>query len=248
MVEKFLSSVLASATVSTVLLAALSFLLRGWITERLKNAIKYEYDRDMESYKNMLVRVHTATAEGQKAAIERRMKAFDRLWKVMLAIKKSTSVYNYHFDIRTKAEWLSLPSDSNFRSHIGGLDDDAILLLLGDAAIEEERPYVGEIVWSLFFAYRSFNVRLIHLARSSLSNPSAIDWIADLPTRGMLSAAVSVKEIEELDRLEIGKVDFVCGTIENKVLHSWKKLISGVEFGDEALKHAGDLLKAVKKF
>jgi hypothetical protein len=57
MMENFLGSILASATVSTLALAALTFLLREWITERLKNSIKYEYDRDIESYKSMLARL-----------------------------------------------------------------------------------------------------------------------------------------------------------------------------------------------
>lgn len=245
--ENFLGSTLASATVSTLALAALTFLLREWIAERLKNSIKYEYDRDIESYKSMLARVHAATAEGQKAAIERRMKAFDRIWKTMLAVKSNTAAYNLPFDIRTEVEWLNLPSNQDFRSHIGTLTDNSMLALLGDMAIEEERPYVGEIVWALFFSYRAFNIRLIYLARQSLSNPSYINWNADPPTRNLLVATLSEKELAEFDALRIAKVDFVCRLIEEKVLNSWHKLISGAEFGEEALKHANSLLKVVSR-
>ncbi|KFC66603.1 hypothetical protein FG94_03273 [Massilia sp. LC238] len=247
MIEKFLSSVLASATVSTMALAALAFLLREWIAERLKNSIKHEYDRDMESYKSMLGRVHAATAEGQKAAIERRMKAFDRMWKTMLSVRDSTGSYTFHFDIRTEAEWLDLPSNHNFRNLVGALDDNMMLRLMGDRTIEEERPYVGEVVWALFFAYRSFNMRLVHLARQSLSTPGSINWSADAATRGLLAATLSAEEIAEFDRLGISKVDFVRRTIEGKVLSAWHRLISGAEFGEEALRHAHALLKVVSR-
>jgi hypothetical protein len=46
----FLSSVAASATLSGLLL----WLFKNWVSERLKNAIKYEYDQKLESYKTEL--------------------------------------------------------------------------------------------------------------------------------------------------------------------------------------------------
>jgi hypothetical protein len=214
MAEYFLSSVITSVTVSTAALAMVTFLLGEWITERLKNAIKHEYDRDIESYKNMLARIHAATAEGQKAAIERRMKAFGRLWKTMLSIREKTSPYNMYYDIRTEIEWLDLPPNDDFQSHIGVVNDNMMLALSGDTSIEEERPYIGEIVWALFFAYRAFSLRLIYLSRQSLSNPSRINWNTDLSTRGLLVATLSVNELAELDRMEISKIDFVRRSIE----------------------------------
>jgi len=122
-----------------------------------------------------------------------------------------------------------------------------MLALSGDTSIEEERPYIGEIVWALFFAYRAFSLRLIYLSRQSLSNPSCINWNADLPTRGLLVATLSVNELAELDRMEISKVDFVWRSIEEKVLSAWHRLISGAEFGEEALKHASTLLKVASR-
>lgn len=120
-----------------------------------------------------------------------------------------------------------------------------IFSLMGDMKIEEERPYVGDVVWSLFFAYRAFNIRLIHLARSSLSNPTRVSWVSDAPTRSLIAATLSTRELAELDRLTISKVAFVRRTIEDKVLVAWQKLISGEEFGHEALSHANSLLKVV---
>lgn len=246
MPQDFVSFVLTSATVSTVALAVLAFLLRGWITERLKNSIKHEYDRDIESYKSILSRIHAATAEGQKAAIERRMKAFDRVWKAMLTIRESTSPYNLYFDIQTEAEWRDLPSNPRFRSHIGTLNED-VSAFLGDTKIEEERPYIGEIVWAHFFAYRSFNIRLMYISMSALSRPELIDWRADAPMRGLLVATLSAAELAQLDTLVIAKIDFVRRTLEDKVLSAWHKLISGEEFGAEALRHANALLKVVSR-
>jgi hypothetical protein len=247
MFERFLSSVLASATLSTIALTALAFLLREWITERLKNSIKHEYDLDIERYKSMLTRIHNATADGQKAAIDRRMKGFDRIWKAMLTLRKETGAYSLQFDIRTESEWRDLPSSPKFRSLIGALTDQIMLELMGDKTIEEERPYVGETVWALFFAYRAFHIRIIHLARESLSKPENINWLTDPPTRGLLFAILSPEEMSELDALHISKVQFIGRIIDEKVLRAWHRLISGAELGEEAMRHGSALLAAVSR-
>jgi hypothetical protein len=66
----FFLDALSAAIGGGLLLAVAAWLARSWITERLKNAIKHEYDREIASYKSALALVHSATAEGQKAAIE----------------------------------------------------------------------------------------------------------------------------------------------------------------------------------
>jgi hypothetical protein len=63
-----------------------------------------------------------------------------------------------------------------------------------------------------------------------------------LPTRGLVEATLSSKEITELDRMEIAKINFVRRTIEEKVLSAWRKLVSGEEFGEDELRHANALL------
>lgn len=245
MFEKFLSSVLASATLSTVAITALAFLFREWITERLKNSIKHQYDLEIERYKSMLMRIQNATADGQKAAIERRIKGFDRVWKAMLVLRKETGAYMLQFDIRTESEWVELPNSPRFRALISAITDPIMLELMGDSTIEEERPYVGEIVWALFFAYRAFHLRVIHLARESLSSPERINWLLDSPTRGLLSAVLSTEEMAKMDAFQISKVQFIGRVIDEKVLASWHKLISGAELGEEAMRHGSALLAAI---
>lgn len=48
------NTILSSVGVSTLLSAALVFLARNWISERIKNAIKHEYDEKLETHKAKL--------------------------------------------------------------------------------------------------------------------------------------------------------------------------------------------------
>lgn len=65
----FLWTVLASGAVSTLLTGALIFLSKTWITERLKNAIKHEYDAKLESHKAQLQAQNAIEIEGTKGRL-----------------------------------------------------------------------------------------------------------------------------------------------------------------------------------
>jgi hypothetical protein len=49
--QDLLISVVSSTVLSGLLAAALIFLARTWITQRLQKAIQYEYDQKLEAYK-----------------------------------------------------------------------------------------------------------------------------------------------------------------------------------------------------
>jgi hypothetical protein len=63
-------SILSSLTVSAALTASLVFLARSWIGERLKNAIKHEYDQKMETFKAQLQAEHQREIETLKARLQ----------------------------------------------------------------------------------------------------------------------------------------------------------------------------------
>jgi hypothetical protein len=52
--EAFALQTLSSTAVSTLLVGALAFIFRSWISERLKSAIKNEYDEKLETHKAKL--------------------------------------------------------------------------------------------------------------------------------------------------------------------------------------------------
>lgn len=54
MTLEFILTVITSATVSSALVGLLLWLTKSWISERLKNAIKNEYDQKLETHKSQL--------------------------------------------------------------------------------------------------------------------------------------------------------------------------------------------------
>ena len=247
-IQNFILETIATATTGGLLIAALAWLFRSWITERLKNAIKHEYDRDIESYRSALASVYSATAEGQKAAIEARIKAFDRVWKAVLALKNNVGCITTFLDILTVDEYKGIKDHKDFVTMVGELDESKLQKMLPDQQVEEARPYVGEVVWSLFYAYQAINIRIVFLAWSSVhTDEEKIHWHKDSATLALLRLALSDKEMQKFESLQIGKIDYFRKVIESKLLTAWKKLLSGEEIREEAIQHAQAIINATSK-
>src|SRR4051812_15071867 len=91
----------------------LMWLFKEWLSTRLKASIQHEYDRKLEAHKAQLKTeqelavlaiktevareaafhsaAHASFAEGQKAAMERKLNALDRAWSSVLQFKASLS-------------------------------------------------------------------------------------------------------------------------------------------------------------
>jgi hypothetical protein len=70
----FLSTVLSSAAVSTALAGLLLWLLKNWIAERLKGALKLEYDQKLEA-----IKVEMATLKEDRARkLEKLLSYYER--------------------------------------------------------------------------------------------------------------------------------------------------------------------------
>jgi hypothetical protein len=121
-----LIDVLSSTAVSTALSAILIWLSREWISTRLKASIEHEYAEKLETMKAQLkgehevailnirttfereaalqAAAHGSFAEEQKAAMERKLEAVDRLWNRILHVRGNLSPLIAFIDVMTLDE------------------------------------------------------------------------------------------------------------------------------------------------
>lgn len=69
MAADFIFAIITSAFVSAILAGLLLFLAKSWISERLKNAIKSEYDQKLETYKAELKAESDVAIENLKSRL-----------------------------------------------------------------------------------------------------------------------------------------------------------------------------------
>ena len=72
--NNLLVTILGSAAISTILVGSLSWLLRSWISERLKKAIQFEYDQKLQTFTTELSR----SSEDRTRKLERLLKHYER--------------------------------------------------------------------------------------------------------------------------------------------------------------------------
>src|ERR1700683_4370013 len=133
MIRDFVSTVISSATTSGLVI----WLSKEWISNRLKASIQHEYDKKLETHKAELkaeqelailniktslaseaafhAAAHASFSEGQKASIERKLNAVDRLWSFIVQFRSSLPPVLTFVDLLTVDEYRAAKEDPTFQ-------------------------------------------------------------------------------------------------------------------------------------
>jgi hypothetical protein len=231
---------------------------REWITARLKASIQHEYDQKLEAHKarlqaeNEIARLrlsreieqhaallntaHAALREGQKAGMERKLRAIDTVWGNIVKLRAITPMI-MHFIEAMNAEHLEAVSrDPKSKSMFGELSADKFKDI--SIGIEEVRPYVEDMAWALFIAYRALILRILFVVNLEKDKPKVLSWYEDPHTKNLITAVVNSNELAEIDATSLARFGRVLDVIERKLLTALRKTISGEESGVDAAQNA----------
>lgn len=269
-IQSFVVTIISSAGVSTLLAAAVVWLARSWIGERLRSSIKHEYDlklsalnaelrlqgdmhaamlrASIEKEAEKLRFATTSLGEAQKAAIERKLYGVDVLWQGVLAARENVPPIMGFIDILTVDEYQNSRNHPTFKALTGDLSQEKIMKLAKDAygSLERVRPYVGEYLWALFATYQALTIRVVFLIHLGRDDAAKLNWHQDSGIRQLLSSSLTTEEVTQFDSVPIGKIGWLQRTYELKMLNAMKKVISGEEFGEEALRQAQKMEEQVQ--
>jgi hypothetical protein len=260
--QDYIISILSAAAVSSVFVGILIWLTREWISARLKGSIQHEYDQKLEAYKAQLkaenevaildlkttiereAALHAAArasfSEGQKAAMERKLSAVDRLWGKVLYLRSILPPILTFIDVLTVDEYRGAKDDPTFQELSGKLSIEEITNMVENvnSQIENVRPYVGEYMWAIFFSYQAIMLRILVLLHLGRDDAAKIEWHKDPGVRHLMEAVLKKEELDEFDTRQFGKISWLRLRLDSKILNASSKIISGEEFGEEALKQA----------
>lgn len=267
----FLITLLSSAGASAALAGLLVYLSRNWLSERLRHSIKHEYDLKLahlnnelkaESERNVILlkssieseaeKIRLANAsisQTQKLSIEKKLSAIETLWEGVLAARKNIPVVMGFIDILTEDEYSSMKDHRDFQAMVGELSTEKMTQMYQDnvGSRERVRPYVGEYTWALVSTYQAIILRTALLIQMGQEDSKKLNWHLDSGIRQLLNSALSEAELAEFDVTKIGKVNWIQRKFEFKILAAMQVVISGEQFGDEALKQAQKMEEKVQK-
>lgn len=267
----FLTTLLTSAGASVVLSSALVFLARNWISERIQQGVRHEYDQKLahlnaqlrnESERNALLlkssveheaeRLRFATAsvgQTQRAAIDRRLTALETLWEGVLATRENVPIVMGFIDILTIDEYESMKDHPHFKAMVGEVSPEKLAAMYKDnvGSRERVRPYVGEYTWALVSTYQSIILRTALLIQLGQEDSKKLNWHLDSDIDQLLRSALTAEEMSEFEATRIGKVGWIQRKFESKILAAMQIVISGEQFGDEALRQAQRMEQKVQE-
>lgn len=257
---ELISNIITSSAVSGLLI----WLSREWISARIKASIKHEYDQKLEAHKARLkaeneislLEIRTALereavlhaaayasfSEGQKATMERKLKAFDRLWEKLLQIRNILPSVFIFMDLMSVAEYKVFKHENqkNFQRLTGEFLPEKVANLFSDSQglVETIRPYVGEYMWAFFCSYHTIMIRVLVKLHFSVDDSEKVEWYKDEVERQLIESILTPIELQEFDSLTFGKLNWLQINLQSKILSASRKLISGEDFGSESLNQA----------
>lgn len=264
-------SLVSSATAGGLVAGLLVFLTRTWLAERIKRSIEHEYAQKLETHKAQLradcdVEVERVRAEytrqrslqavgsssmiaAQSAAHERRLDALQSLWDGVLRIGSVMPPLLVTADYLTDDEYHLVLTNPTLRAGIEGLTI-ADLIKSGEEAscgIESVRPFVGEYLYSLYFAYRAVLGRITLSLIRGLEDGKIDHWKRDPGVREILKTVFQADELRELDEMNVGSFLWLQRYFERRIVEDMERVFSGEAAGAFGLKKTEEMLRAASR-
>lgn len=260
---------LGAAGISTSLLAALAFLCRTWIGERLKSGIKYEYDKrltelsaelsaqtqanlaklksEVERQTEKLRISALSFSEVQKATIPRKIEAVDVLWEGVIKARAAFPSSVQITDILLDKEVAVLYTDTRFSRIAARLDniDHFGFFDVGFEEVQRVRPHLGEYTWAIYCTYRGVLTRALYLMSEGKTKPEKVSWFTDRTIQDFVSSALGKDKASEFIALGSGRFKWLHHNFDVLIFTAIDTLLTGQNFSDAALKQAERMEKMI---
>lgn len=251
---------------TTLLLAALAWLLRNLIKTRLTASVQYEFNEKLESLRTDLrkseesfkadlraketqIEVLRSGAlsglESRQVALDkRRLEAVEQLWagiEALALLKGAVSMMDsVHFERSLEAASKDTKIRDFFATIGKGIEPDK----MPKTDVHKTRPFVSEIAWALFSAYQAIlyhAVAKLYLLKSGLNNPELLqkDHVPKLIKAALPSYAIYIDE-------HSGGVYYnMLDVLEAELLKELQRMMQGEESDKASVEQAVRIMREV---
>lgn len=246
------------------------WLSKNWLSERLKNSIKHEYDAKLSIINNELKlqselqmvqfksaiekeseKIKFATSsmnESQKIVISRKLDGLDAIWKGVIDLRQQLPGVLTFMDYIPDEHHNTIKKNRDMESLFNDLSMEKINQIFSSnyRDIELTRPYIGEFLWTLFQSYRGFLLQICLKFEFAKKNNDIEVWYQDPTVLQFIQSSMEEDEYNEMQATLTGKMGWVQRKYESKILSAISVIMSGKEFGEEALKQIENMEKAIE--
>lgn len=185
---------------------------------------------------------------GQDVICERRVIAVEHLWANVLLLRERFQGPVFFFGILLPSEYdAALRKQDAFSASVQDVDERTTLAAIKEtAALEGERPHLGETLWLRFFIYRAFLGRLAHLITEGKRTGHILDWRQDSGVRQLLGHIVQQPDLSELLKSTSPvSINWALNALEGLLLEEISRITSGQHSALESFENAKALRSAM---
>lgn len=223
----------------TILGTILALVGRTWIIAKIQKRIENQYAEKIETVKAEIAAqaaeiamTHKSLHDHAVAFHGRRLDALERTWHNFLHMHRSMPPFLIgRLDIMTPTEWSAFME--KFKREVDALDQDKEMMAL---EVEKDRPFVGEIVWNYFFAFRIVLLRTNYLVRDGIRAGKLNPWWEDDAIRLNLQILLTERELLGFSKREIGKLAFICETARRAFSRHIEEASAGSKLTETVIK------------
>lgn len=232
------------------------WLLRNWLVTRLTASIKHEYDEKLSRLTGELQQISSAQAgiqssfaQSHLAAQQKRLEAIGDVWRSFLQTRNNQPFMLSLVEIHRPTEYGELFAHEQMKKYAEDLSPQGVAKFARnkDSNIELARPFVGEYLWSLLYAYEAVCIRTTLLLWQYRSKGTGDAWFEDEVTLRVIRSVTNDAEFQEFQKLEFGKISWYRNLIERKFLAAASRIINGEASTDIALLEGQRIFKVANE-
>lgn len=244
------------------------WLLRNWLLTRLSAGVQHEYDvklekvqsdlqaardRDLESLRSQFQQllstqsaVQAVFAESHLAAHEKRLEAIAAVWKSFVHTRNNLPLVLSFVELYKPSEYQLLFEHKPMQAWVEELSPQGVQLFARtkDSETEFARPFVGEYLWSILFAFEAVSTRMVLLLSERRMKMSGPAWFEDETSLHVIRSVATAEEFSAFQSLEFGQVTWFRNLIERKFLIAAARIVNGQSSTDMALEEASRIIAA----
>jgi len=199
-----------------------------------------------ESVRKMLT---GSFSNAQSQVFEKRLDCIEELWKAFYILRDSMPSFLTYVDIILEKEYQEWIKRKDVEEVFGDISMEKITKMSASLAgdIEKVRPFVGEYLWSLYFAYRAFSFRLVVFIFMERQKDTPEFWKNDDGLKQILHSVLSKSEFNNFISKEVGSIQYVRTLMEGKFISHVEKIITGKTSIQEGIEQARTIMLSAQQ-
>lgn len=255
---------------SVIGISGLVWLLRNWISARLTNAVKHEYDAKLESIKSDLKKRGTifeselGRQRDQLSAIQscalgiasqqnhlleaKRIGAIEQIWKSIVSLAGPKTAAKMMQSVNFDFALNEAPADPRIREMFTSLNQ---YFKIGTAGMSPDntdtsRLYVSEEAWAIFYAYKQVIILAVMKMKMLEIGYDGTKMIKTKEITDMVRAVLP-HQSEFIDKYGMSSLDYLVEEMESKLFNLLKNELRGSVAGKESADRAAEIMNHAQK-